>query len=316
MDCFVSPRAAAAMRRRDPVAAEVFLSTLGDLVPDLAARWGLSELAPLSGGAVSAVCSAVRADGSEVVLKVPFTAAVGAAEVAQLEAWSATRSPRRWPEVLESDPRSGAFVMSRLAGVPAHRRGAGFDGVFAAGVEEFLFAVAASSAPEGLPSPAELLVAPMFAAAQLLAAEGVLPGWRELFTTRHRDLGGLDSVPAVACHGDLWAGNVLVAASEPAVWVLDPAPTAAPVEFDVARVCADGWAGPGFERRAERLCASLGADRVLVERVAAVLVCAQVFTFARHGWDPAPIAAGVADVAATLGLDVEPLECPGGPVGR
>lgn len=293
------------MRRRSPTDAQGFFDRLEVLVPELVTRWGLCGVEPLSGGVMSAVCASRRPDGTEVVLKVPAEVELAAAEVAQLDAWAATGAERRWPEVLEFDPENGAFLMRRCAGVPAHRAGAASSSAVAAGVAEFTATVAASTAPAGLPSAAELLAAPMFAAASQLAVDGSLGGWRRVFSERRDALDELSAGNLVACHGDLWAGNMLVDTATEAVWVLDPAPCAARVEFDVARVAADGWNGPGFAERVALLCTATGAERALVERVAAVVACAQVFTFARHRWDPSPIAAGIADVAATLGLDVE-----------
>lgn len=307
MSDFISPRAFAAMRRRCPDTADRFAARLSVEVPVLVNRWRLSDLVPLSGGALSAVCAARTASGDAVVLKFCEHPGVAAAELDQFAAWAATGARQRWPEVLDADLASGAFLMRRCGGVPSHKI---FDPLSVTGgvLGEFLATVAASKPPPLVPSAHQLLSASLFASAAQLAEAELLPRWRAVYAQYCDALSELDAFPAVACHGDLWAGNVMADPSTVSVCVIDPAPVAAPVSFDVARVAADGWNGPGFSERVDRLCAAAGADRRSVERLAALLTCAQVFTFVRHRWALAPIAAGVADVAASLGLDVEPLD--------
>jgi hypothetical protein len=81
------------------------------------------------------------------------------------------------------------------------------------------------------------------------------------------------------------------------VVAFDPSPCASGVEFDVARVVADGWNGPGFEARLDALDRP-GFDRDLAHDLTLVFAVAQRLTFDRYGWDPAPIRAGTDEIAA------------------
>jgi hypothetical protein len=209
---------------------------------------------------------------------------------------------------LDVDAAAGVLLLEFLPGTLAHRLEFPWS-LTEASLVSFLQAVALSSPPLRAPSAKELLGGALLAAASRLAQLDRFPRWQAALASVPDVWSRLDGRPQVACHGDLWAGNVMVDVSGPSprVAVFDPAVCSSGIEFDVARVAADGWNGPGAAVRAELLCRSTGADRSLVADLMVVLATAQVATFVHHGWDLSPVAAGLADVAATCGVSVEPL---------
>ena len=91
-------------------AGESWLSRLPGLVRDLEVRWELSDVSPLAGGSEAFVASAVRADGSLVVLKVGLPVDGFDAEVDTLVRARGTS----YVEVLAHDRQRGAVLLERL----------------------------------------------------------------------------------------------------------------------------------------------------------------------------------------------------------
>ena len=98
-------------RCESTVAGRSWLGRLPEVLRDLSSRWSLSLAAPFNGEDTSSawVAPALRADGSEAVLKVAFPHFEGEHEIDGLRFWSGNPTV----QLLAADENLGAMLLER-----------------------------------------------------------------------------------------------------------------------------------------------------------------------------------------------------------
>lgn len=298
---YVTERAAAAVLRRGPEGRD-WLAGLAGTFDQICAAMSLELTGRLSGGAQSAVMTAADRSGEDVVVKVTRIPSVARAEYDTLLTWQHHRAPTAqsaFPAPLACFDELGALVMSFLDGTPGHKAPLGRRSVPAAAP---LFETLAATSPvSSAPLFSDRFSAPFRAAHNQLAALTGPCRHVARFCT-DLDMAAVAARRSVAAHGDLWAGNLMVSADRVAMF--DPEPVAVPLEWDVARFCADGHAGPGAHARAEETFDLFDLDRRMVTQMMAAAAAAQLSTYLTYRWDPMPVAPGLADTFADAGVRV------------
>ncbi len=245
---------------------QAWVDALPGLLDELAGRWSLRLGRALPGGSASYLVTAVRADGSDAVLKV----ALGENDTAAHARALRSADGRGYVRLLEGDPACGALLLERLG--PSLDHGS-------LPVEEQLDALASTLLGAWRPPDS-----PAYDKAAALGA--AVAGWAD----QHPGLVGPVVVErALACaaalarpdpgdlvvvHGDAHPGNLLRVRAPRAGgatgWVfVDPDPFVADRAYDLgvavrdfsARLLADPGAAPErFRSWCRRVAAPSGAD--------------------------------------------------------
>jgi streptomycin 6-kinase len=224
---------------------------------ELAARWGLSELAPVAAGGTLRVV-ACQTDGARAFLKLTPRRGLAIDEAVALRAW---QDGGRAPRVFATDEPAGALLLeaiepgTRLSEVP---QAATVDAVAA------LMAALHVPAPAGLPALRER-VDFVFDITRARARGTRLPA--DAIERSHaagRALADERRGPDVLVHGDLHLSNVLIGPPGRELVAIDPRACAGDPAFDLVdwiTDCAppDRWADapmPSPLRPPSRRCAS------------------------------------------------------------
>ncbi len=214
-------------------------------------------LAPLSGGDVAQAFAVRLADGSDVFAKTHATAPPGffVTEASGL-AWLREADALPIPEVLHVSDDPPVLVLEWIPPGHAHayteaQLGRALAALHTAGAPAFGREDRRSTGSRGLPNEPCETWAEFYAANRLLplaklAADGraLAPATiREIEAVAERlnHLGGPPEPPA-RLHGDLWAGNRLVAEGGQS-WLIDPAAHGGHREFDLAMMRLFGGFG-------------------------------------------------------------------------
>lgn len=272
-----------------------WLRALPGIVSRCTARWGLVLDTPYTGGSVSYVVRATRADGAPVVLKVGFPDPESRHEGEALRRWDGRGAVRLYEEA----PEDGALLLERC--LPG-------DTLETVGVDEALRVLAGLVARTWV--PAGVPFGPLAEAARTWAAS--LPRrWER--TGRPFEAGLLDAAVAwladpaavageqVLVNQDLHPGNVLAAERE--AWLcIDPKPLVGPREFGLASVVRAAELGHRRDAvvdRLDRLAVALRVDRERTRRWALAHAIAWGFEgdrvieghveVARWLWQAAPV---------------------------
>ena len=229
-------------------AGRAWLAELPRLIDELRELWSIAEIGlAFDGGCVAYVAPVVRADGSQVVLKVSLADEETACEADALSVWNGNGAVR----LLESDQRRGAMLLERLEpGTPlaAHPdRDAAID--IACSLLRRLWVPAPANHPFLLVTMLAQQYADNFPAKYAEAGrpfgESLLEGaveWCRRFALN-------DAAPTIA-NRDFHLANILAARREP--WlVIDPKPLVGEPAFDAAHlirsVLPDQIVKPEFE---------------------------------------------------------------------
>jgi streptomycin 6-kinase len=261
-----------------------WLDRLPDLVAECESRWSLSVMPPFAPLSYNYVAPAVRADGSEAVLKLGVPHRELVTEIEALRLFEGRGTAR----LLEADVDRGAIVLERL------RPGAPLSDILdddqAASVAAALMTRLNRPAPPDHPFPT---VVDWAAGLRRLRVRfdggtGPLPAplvekAESLFSELIDTMG-----PPVVLHGDLHHGNILSAEREP--WVaVDPKGVVGEAEYEVGaflrnRLLVQSRPEAALARRVDRFATELGVDR---ERVVgwglAQAVLSAWWTYEDHG---------------------------------
>jgi streptomycin 6-kinase len=244
------------LRASEP--GRVWLEGLPDLVEACAERWRLRIGAPFPTAYTSLTVPAHLADGTDVVLKIPFADRESEHEHLALSLWDGDGAVR----LLERDSRLGAILIERcFPGTPLSGSGQDIGLDVLAGLLPRLWKPA--TAP------------PFRALAEETAwwASHLRENWERAgkpYSERLVDaaLDALQALPdsqgeQVLLHQDLHGDNVLRAEREP--WLaIDPKPLVGEREFGVAPIVRSfefGHSRDDVRRRLDRLTSELGLDR-------------------------------------------------------
>ncbi|MFF4597181.1 aminoglycoside phosphotransferase family protein [Amycolatopsis sp. NPDC001319] len=106
----VPPPFATATAAREGDAGRRWVKSLPDLAAEFLERWSCPVSGPVLHGFVGLVVPAVRADGTEVALKLGFPSPANTAEPVALAAWQGNGAAR----LLERDDSRFAMLLERL----------------------------------------------------------------------------------------------------------------------------------------------------------------------------------------------------------
>lgn len=250
-------------------------------------------LAPLSGGDVAQAFAIRLADGALAFAKTHATAAPGffVTEASGL-AWLRETGAIPVPDVLHVSDDPPVLVLEWITPGKAHAHteehlGRALAALHAAGAPAFGRQDRRSTGSRGLPNEPCDTWAEFYATNRLLplaklATDGEALAHstiREIETVARRlDRLGGPPEPAARLHGDLWAGNRLIAAGG-ASWLIDPAAHGGHREFDLAMMRLFGGFGEAcFAAYAEaRPLADGWEDRVPLHQLAPLIVHAIKF---------------------------------------
>jgi streptomycin 6-kinase len=250
-------------------AGRAWLAELPRLIDELRELWSIAEIgSAFEGGCVGYVAPVVRADGSQVVLKVSLADVDTECEADALVVWNGNGAVR----LLESDRRRGAMLLERLEpGTPlaAHPDGDAAIGI-ACSLLRRLWVSAPATHPFRLVTELAQQYADNFPAQYVEASrpfgESLLQGAVELCRKLARD-----GAARTMANQDFHLGNILAARREP--WlVIDPKPLVGEPAFDCAHLIRsllpDRIANPEFERLVSTIAGRLDLpDRRIAEWV-------------------------------------------------
>jgi streptomycin 6-kinase len=240
------------------------LARLPRLAEELAERWSLELGEPFTGGIVSLVLAATRADGTPAVLKINFPEPESEHEAAALASWNGHGAAR----LLEHDEGRRALLLERC--IPGTT-------LWELPEADETTRIAASVLRELHVPPGEGAPFASLAEVALRWADELPADWARVgrpFPRRLidagvsllRELAGSQG-PVVLVHQDLHGGNIVRRGGG---WcAIDPKPLAGEAEFDTAsyvRDRRDDLAGtdrylPTMRRRLDVLAEELGLDR-------------------------------------------------------
>ncbi|WP_158841626.1 aminoglycoside phosphotransferase family protein [Saccharothrix deserti] len=279
---------------REGEAGRRWVEALPALAAEFLHRWSCTTSGPVMHGFVGVVIPAVRADGSQVVLKLGFPLSYDTAEAVALAAWNGDGAVR----LLERDDSRSAMLLERLR----HLEKPDPAPFTAIGRLTRRLAIAA---PPGVPSLADKAL-----------------GWAEKMPAHAARLGSplpapvLDAAvanardlatdqPAVLVHGDLHFGNVMrddtgLRAIDPTGLVGDPAYELLPVlRGDWPAVTAEPNTRRAVDRRIAEFAEAAEVDRERVRRWAQARA-AESALWSRQLHEPAQVTAVVDTLAALL----------------
>ncbi|WP_432848265.1 aminoglycoside phosphotransferase family protein [Amycolatopsis sp. CA-161197] len=288
----VPPPFATATAAREGDAGRRWVKSLPDLAAEFLERWSCPVSGPVLHGFVGLVVPAVRADGTEVALKLGFPSPVNTAEPVALAAWQGNGAAR----LLERDDSRFAMLLERLQPL-AKPDPAPFTTVgrlarrLAIPAPPGLPSLADKALGWNLPGHAKRLGSPLPARIIDAAVAGV----RDLAAERQTTL----------LHGDLHFGNIMRSHDEPRV--IDPDGLAGDPAFELLPVLRGDWPAVTAEvslrqavnRRIAEFAAAAEVDRERVRRWTQARA-AESALWSRHLREPAAVTAVVDTVAALL----------------
>lgn len=252
-DPWRDPAWRARMVRRFGAGVQAWCDDVPRLAVELAARWGLSELAPVAAGGTSRVVACRTAGGARAFLKLTPERGLAVDEAVALRAW---QDGGRAPRVLAADEPAGALLLEAIEpGTPLA------EVPHAATVEAVagLMAALHVRAPAGLP-PLRDRVDFVFEITRRRADGTLLP--EDAIERSHaaaRALAGDHPGPAVLVHGDLHLSNVLVGPPGRELVAIDPRACVGDPAFDLVDWITDCAAPDRWAERSHALAAATGA---------------------------------------------------------
>jgi streptomycin 6-kinase len=239
---------------RSSEAGRAWLGRLPGLVEDSASRWSLSLGAPFPYAYASVALPAVRADGSDAVLKIQFPDRESEHEAAALDRMDGDGAVL----LMEHDPAHRALLIERcVPGTPLSEMGE------SARLEVVAGLLPRTWRPAGPPfRPLADEAAWWVEGLERQWVESGRPFERKILDAALAALTDLppSQGPQVLVNQDLHGGNVLRAVREP--WlVIDPKPLAGEREFGIASIIRDGRDQRDVLSRLDRLTSELGLDR-------------------------------------------------------
>jgi streptomycin 6-kinase len=247
-------------------AGQEWLDRLPSLISDLARRWSIRILPPFEPLSYNYVAPAVRADGTEVVLKVGVINRELLTEIEALHLYDGRSSV----QLLETDPSQGAFLLERLVPGTQLATLVATDDEQATSIAAHIMRRLWRPLPAEHPFPS---VARWTAGIKRLREHfggGTGPFPKQLVEMAESLFAQL--IPSmddpVLLHADLHHFNILAAEREP--WLaLDPKGVAGEPAYEAGALLRNPWPAivsmPYVDRilarRADQLAAELGFDR-------------------------------------------------------
>jgi streptomycin 6-kinase len=269
-----------------------WLNRLPSLLADCAQRWSLRVLPPFDPLSYNYVAPAVRADGTDVVLKVGVPNPELLTEIEALRLFGGVGMV----QLLDADPEQGILLLERLK--PGTLLSSLADDAQATSIAAKVMQQLWRPAPESHPFPT---VGRWVAGLQRLrdrfdGGTGPFPAiWVERAERLFAELIESMAEP-VLLHGDLHHFNILAAERQP--WLaLDPKGVVGEPEYEVGALLRNPFPyilrvpqlGRVLARRVDQLAEELGFDRArLVSWGVAQAVLSAWWSFEDHGhgWEP------------------------------